>query len=58
MGWTFKKAPVEMENLKPETKEKALEIARKLIEEKGWPEKKAINEAIRRAEEWAIDRAG
>jgi uncharacterized protein YdaT len=58
MPWTFKKAPFKLQQLKPEVREKAIEIARKLIEEEHWPEEKAINEAIRRAEEWGIDEAG
>lgn len=58
MNWTFKKGNIKLDQLKPEVREKAIAIARKLIEEEGWPEEKAVNEAIRRAEEWGYDEAG
>jgi uncharacterized protein YdaT len=58
MPWTFKTTGVKLDQLQPHVREKAIEIAEKLIKEQHWPEQKAIKEAIRRAEEWGMDEAG
>ena len=52
MDWIFKDFKIELDALNPRVREKALAIAKELIEMKGISAKEAIKEAITRAEEW------
>lgn len=52
MNWTSENFKPKLENLTPEVREKALEIAHEMMEKGGISEEKAIKEAIIRAEEW------
>ena len=45
----------EIEDLNPQVQEKAMEIARRLMEENEYSEVEAIKMAIIEAEEWFID---
>ncbi|WP_131807704.1 hypothetical protein [Aequorivita aquimaris] len=58
MNWTFENFKPKLENLTPEVREKALDIAREMMEKGGISEEKAIKEAIIRAEEWFYDCEG
>ncbi len=58
MAWTFEDFPLEMKDLTPQVREKAIEIANKLMVEKCLDEKEAIREAIEQAEEWFLDMEG
>ncbi len=56
MPWSEKDYPAAMKNLTEEVRDKALEIANALLEEKHYDESKAIPIAIAQAEEWASRR--
>ncbi|HNP66824.1 MAG TPA: hypothetical protein PKH16_02875 [Aequorivita sp.] len=58
MNWTSENFKPKLENLTPEVREKALEIAHELIEKGGISEKKAISKAIVKAEEWFYNLKG
>ncbi len=58
MQWTFENFKPKLENLTPEVREKALQIAHQLMEKSGISEEKAISEAIVKAEEWFYDLEG
>lgn len=58
MDWTFEDFKLKLETLHPSVRKKALEIAKKLEQEKDLSEKEAIQEAITRAEEWFYDLGG
>jgi len=58
MDWMFEDFKTELDNLNPTVREKALKIAKKLVQEKGLSEEKAIQEGITRAEEWFYDLGG
>jgi uncharacterized protein YdaT len=58
MTWTFENFPLEMQDLKPVVREKAIEIANKLKEDKTINELAIVEEAIKRAQEWFIDQEG
>ncbi|WP_165586700.1 hypothetical protein [Aequorivita vladivostokensis] len=58
MQWTFENFKPKLENLTPEVREKALQIAHQLMEKGGISEEKAISEAIVKAEEWFYDLEG
>ncbi|MGB2761511.1 hypothetical protein BC962_0997 [Gillisia mitskevichiae] len=58
MDWMFEDFKTDLDSLDSRVKEKALEIARKLVNEKNYSEKKAIAEAIVMAEEWFYDLEG
>ncbi|MDA9554636.1 hypothetical protein N9R54_00240 [Pelobium sp.] len=45
----------ELKELKPTVKEKALEIAGKLLTEKSMSRTEALKQGIKQAEEWFID---
>jgi uncharacterized protein YdaT len=47
-----------LQQLNPQVREKAVEIAQKLIKEENYKEKAAVEEAISRAEEWFYDLEG
>lgn len=48
----------ELKELKPKVKEKALEIAGKLLTEKSISRLEALKEGIKQAEEWFFDLEG
>ena len=52
MDWMFDDFKNDLDSLNPQVKKKALEIAKKLVEEKNYSKEKAITEAIVKAEEW------
>jgi uncharacterized protein YdaT len=56
MPWTKNDFPDAMKNLPEEVKEKAIEIANALLEEKRMDEGIAIATAISRAKDWAANR--
>jgi len=58
MNWIFENFKPELDNLTPPVREKALEIAHKLMEKGGISEEKAITQAIVQAEEWFYDLEG
>ena len=58
MDWTFEDFHIELKDLVPEVKDKALEIARRLAKEKDYPKEKAIAEGIKEAEEWFLNSQG
>lgn len=58
MNWTFENFKPHLENLTPQTREKALEIAEQLMQKGGISEERAITEAIVRAEEWFYNSEG
>jgi uncharacterized protein YdaT len=58
MQWTFENFKPKLENLTPEVREKALQIAHQLMDKGGISEEKAISEAIVKAEEWFYDLKG
>ncbi|QIL37960.1 hypothetical protein G7074_00855 [Pedobacter sp. HDW13] len=49
---------LQLKDLSPEVKEKALEIAATLVAEKGMDRSDAIKEAIDQAEDWFFDSEG
>lgn len=58
MNWTFENFKPQLENLTPQAREKALEIAEQLIQKGGISEERAVKEAIVRAEEWFYNSEG
>jgi len=48
----------DLDSLDPKVREKVLEIAGQLVSEKNYTKKKAIAEAIVKAEEWFYDLGG
>jgi len=58
MKWTFDNFKPKLENLSPEVREKAIEIAQELMEKGGISEERAISKAIIIAEEWFYDLGG
>ncbi|EIJ39895.1 hypothetical protein LDL79_10975 [Leeuwenhoekiella palythoae] len=58
MDWMFEDFKSDLDSLDPRVREKALEIAGQLVKEKNYMEKKAISEAIVKAEEWFYDLGG
>jgi len=57
MPWTKKDYPVSMKNLEKHVKEKAIEIANRLVEE-GYEDGRAISIAISQAKQWDENRGG
>ena len=55
MKWTFENFEADLNDLNPKIRDKALEIANRLMEEKEYSEEEAIEEAITEAEEWFLD---
>lgn len=47
-----------LQQLNPQVREKAVDIARELIKQENYKEKDAVDEAMRRAEEWFYDLEG
>lgn len=58
MDWMFEDFETSLDKLHPTVKEKALEIAKRLVIEKNYSKEGAITEAIVRAEEWFYDLGG
>ncbi|WP_174733016.1 DUF2188 domain-containing protein [Mesobacillus harenae] len=52
MPWTNNDYPDSMKNLKPDVRDKAIEIANALVEEEGYEDGKAIPIAIDKAKEY------
>src|SRR2546425_5066184 len=55
MPWTKNDYPVSMKNLPGDVRDKAIEIANALLEEKHMDEGIAIATAISRAKDWAVN---
>lgn len=58
MDWMFEDFKIELDALNKVVREKALEIAKELVEKKDLTPKEAIDEGIIRAEEWFYDLGG
>jgi|GEM_PF-369348 predicted metal-dependent HD superfamily phosphohydrolase len=58
MKWTLENFPLEMSDLAPNVREKAIEIANKLKQERHIKELSIVEEAIKRAEEWFLNMEG
>lgn len=58
MEWTFENFKADLINLTPEVREKAIEIANRLMKKGGISEDEAIKKGIKRAEEWFLDSEG
>ena len=58
MDWMFEDCRTDFDTLDPVIRKKALEIANQLMKQGKFTEKEAINEAIKRAEEWFYDLEG
>jgi uncharacterized protein YdaT len=58
MDWTFEDFHPELEDLVPEVREMALQIAKRLAREQNFPREKAIAEGIKKAEEWFLNSQG
>ncbi|WP_197052688.1 hypothetical protein [Psychroserpens sp. Hel_I_66] len=58
MDWMFEDFKTDLDGLNPKVREKALEIAKELVEKKDLPAKDALQEAITKAEEWFYDLEG
>ena len=58
MDWMFQDFRTDLDGLNPKVREKALEIAKELVEKKDLPAKEALQQAIMRAEEWFYDIEG
>lgn len=56
MTWTFEDFGADLKELDPRVRDKALEIANRLMEEEEYTEGEAVKEAIKQAEEWFLDR--
>lgn len=58
MDWMFEDFKTELDALNPGVREKALTIAKELIEKKDISAKEALSVGIIRAEEWYYDLGG
>ena len=58
MDWMFEGFKTDLDTLNPIVREKALSIAKELIEKKDISAKEALSEGIIRAEEWFYDLEG
>ena len=58
MDLMFEDFKTDLDGLNPKVREKALEIAKELVEKKDLPAKDALQEAITKAEEWFYDIQG
>lgn len=52
MKWTLENFPLEMNNMEPRVREKAIEIANQLKKEGKIKELSIVTEAIKQTEEW------
>ncbi|HEX6982437.1 MAG TPA: hypothetical protein VF181_06730 [Balneolaceae bacterium] len=58
MKWTFENFKADLDDLNPAVREKAIEIAKKLMEKDNYSEERAIKEGIKEAEEWFLNSQG
>lgn len=58
MDWTFEDFNTDLDRLNPLVRKKALEIARKLMNDGKHSEGQAMTEAILQAQEWFYDLEG
>lgn len=58
MDWIFENSQAELNDLMPEVREKALEIAKRLMKKGGISEDEAMRKAIVQAQEWLYDSEG
>ena len=58
MGSMFEDFKTDLDSLNPPVRKKALEIAKQLVLNENYTEKKAISEAIKQAEEWFYNLEG
>ena len=58
MNWTNEHYPFEMNDLEPRVREKAIEIAGQLKEDRSVSELNIVPEAIKRAKEWFLEMEG
>lgn len=58
MDWTFENFKADLEHLTPVIREKAMEIAEKLMKNGGISQEEAIRKGIKRAEEWFLNAGG
>ncbi|GAB2972285.1 DUF2188 domain-containing protein [Mucilaginibacter agri] len=58
MKWTNADYPYEMNDLEPHVREKAIEIANQLRDERVVSELNIVSEAIKRAQEWFLEMEG
>lgn len=58
MDTAFNDFDAELKDLTPEVRKKALEIAAKLISNKGYDKARALKQAIQEAESWFLDLEG
>ncbi|HUH27797.1 MULTISPECIES: hypothetical protein [Bacteroidota] len=58
MDWMFEDFKTDLDALNPIVREKALAIAKELIEKKDISAKEALSEGIIKAEEWFYDLEG
>ena len=58
MKWTLENFPLEMSDLEPHVREKAIEIANQLKTEGQVKELSIVDEAIKRAQEWFLNMEG
>ncbi|QNK64535.1 hypothetical protein H7F33_08670 [Pedobacter sp. PAMC26386] len=56
MKWTMENYPLEMKGLKPALKKKAIEIANQLKKDGKIRELAIVDEAIRLAQEWSLNK--
>lgn len=58
MTWTLENFPLEMQDLKPQVREKAIEIANRMKQQRTVNELAIVEQAIKEAEEWFINMEG
>lgn len=59
MSWTFENFEVELKDLRPEVRKKAIELANQFLAESKFPNQKgALKEGIKQAEEWFFNLEG
>ena len=58
MEWSSDNYPIEMSDLEPRVREKAIEIANQLRKERIVRELSIVDEAIRQAQEWFLNEEG
>ncbi|WGQ10784.1 hypothetical protein QG516_03835 [Pedobacter gandavensis] len=58
MTWTLENFPLEMQDLKPQEREKAIEIANRMKQQRTVNELAIVEQAIKEAEEWFINMEG
>jgi uncharacterized protein YdaT len=56
--WTFENFHIKLNALRPDVRAKAIVIANELMRQKKCSENQAIEEGIKKAEEWFLDTEG